>query len=216
VKHRTFNHSPQLSLNGYGEERERHPVSLPKLVWLESAAQGGDAKEAAMRFAEYRAIRAGREAWQAINRAESFDGWAAIGKALVVGRDYALKATGANAPMGRRYSLAFSDWLKRHGFAGMQKSVRSVALELHTNIEAITAWRDSLPERQRRRLVHPQSVTRRWKAATGQYQALRSRDLKMDAQYAWRRFVSCVELLPADQAAPLWQAVSAEAATHIA
>jgi hypothetical protein len=30
---------------------------------------------------------------------------------------------------------------------------------------AITAWRDSLPERQRKRLVHPFSVTRRFKAS---------------------------------------------------
>ena len=32
------------------------------------------------------------------------------------------------------------------------------------------------------------------------------------AAAACRKFVSCVEMLPADQAAPLWQVVSAEAA----
>ena len=39
--------------------------------------------------------------------------------------------------MGRRYSVAFSEWIEKHGFAGMQKSVRSVALELAENLSAI-------------------------------------------------------------------------------
>ena len=45
----------------------------------------------------------------------------------------------------------------------MAPSVRSVAIELAENAKAIIAWRDSLPERQRKRLVHPLSVTRRWR-----------------------------------------------------
>jgi hypothetical protein len=32
---------------------------------------------------------------------------------------------------------------------------------------------------------------------------------------AWRRFISCVELLPPDQAMPLWQAVQAQVTTGI-
>ena len=39
------------------------------------------------------------------------------------------------------------------------------AVELHEHAEAITSWRDGLPERQRRRLMHPLSVTRRWRAS---------------------------------------------------
>ena len=38
------------------------------------------------------------------------------------------------------------------------------------------------------------------------------KDFKRDALAAWRRFVSCVELLPPDQAAPLWQVALAEVA----
>ena len=213
MKHKTLiNHSPRLSLNGYGEERERHPVSLPKMVWLKSAAQGGDAKEAAMRFAEYRAIRAGREAWQAINRAKSFDGWRAIGAALAVGKHHALKITGANAAWGRNYSWEFSQWIKRHGFEKMAKSVRSVAIELHENAASIEAWRATLPERQRKRLVHPLSNVRRWRASLNHGNGKCLTDLRRDAIAAWRRFVSCVSALPADQAAPLWQAALAEAA----
>src|SRR5207248_7045464 len=162
-----------------------------------------------------RTIRAGRDAWQAITRAETFEAWVTIAKALAIGRDHALKLTGANAPHGRQYSLAFCDWAKRHGFGGMEKSVRSVALELHSNIEAITEWRASLPERQRRRLVHPLSNVRGWRASTLNGNRKRSQDLKREAMRAWRRYVSFANLLPPDEAATLWQAVSADVAAHI-
>lgn len=97
----------------------------------------------------------------------------------------------------------------------MAKSVRSVAIELHENVHAIEAWRATLPERQRRRLVHPLSVTRRWKASLAHGEAKCPQDLKREAAAAWRRFVACMEALPPDQAAPLWQAVQAQAAIAI-
>ena len=58
-------------------------------------------REIAARFLEARTIRTGVECWQAIGRAESFEFWVKIGKALRIGRDYSLKATGANCPMGQ-------------------------------------------------------------------------------------------------------------------
>jgi hypothetical protein len=36
--------------------------------------------------------------------------------------------------------------------------------------------------------------------------------LKREAAAAWRRFVSCVQALPPDEAEPLWQAALAEVA----
>jgi hypothetical protein len=53
--------------------------------------------------------------------------------------------------------------MKDHGFGEMKASVRSVAVELAENATAITAWRNSLPDKQRRYLIHPLSVTRRWR-----------------------------------------------------
>jgi hypothetical protein len=35
--------------------------------------------------------------------------------------------------------------------------------------------------------------------------------LKTDAAAAWRRFVSCVEMLPPDQAQPFWQSALTDA-----
>ena len=148
-----------------------------------------------------------------INRAESFSGWLAIGRALQIGRDHAMKVTGANRPMGQIYCKEFSAWIDQHGIKKMAKSVRSVAIELAEHGDEITAWRDSLPERQKKRLVHPLSVTRRWKASTANSNGKYPADLKRDAAAAWRRFVACVGALPADQAAPLWRAALAELAS---
>src|SRR5262245_1886786 len=91
------------------------------------------------------------------------------------------------------------------------KSTRSVAIELHENATAIEAWRATLPERQRKRLIRPLSNVRRWRAAT-HANGKCPEDLKREAAAAWRRFVSCVSALPSDQARPLWQAALAEVA----
>ncbi len=192
-------------------ERPEVPVTLPTFN-LPDFDHALEAKERAERIIERRTIRAGRDAWEAINKTQSFEGWLQIGRALQIGHDLALRATGANAPMGRRYSLTFSQWLGEHGFGGMQKSVRSVAIELSEHAGAITAWRDSLPERQRKRLIHPLSVTRRWRASLDHGNRCPA-DLRRDARAAWRRFRSCLEALPADQARPLWQIALLESRT---
>jgi hypothetical protein len=192
MRHKTFSHRPQLTLNGYGEERRLVPVTLPKLSLLD--AQQPDIDDSAVRFMEHRTIKRGLEAWQAINRAESFEGWRAIGAALSVGKAHALRVTGANAAWGRNYSRAFGEWMKANGFDRMPKSTRSVAIELHENAAAIEAWRASLPERQRKRLVHPLSNVRRWRAATAHGNGKFPQDLKRDAMAAWRRFLFVCEI----------------------
>jgi hypothetical protein len=105
----------------------RPPINLPD---LDTKAIEAEAREAQARV---RVIRAGRDAWEAINRSASFESYLAIGKALAEGRRHALKVSGANAPWGRNYSREFGEWMNRHGFATMPKSTRSVAIELHEN-----------------------------------------------------------------------------------
>jgi hypothetical protein len=100
--------------------------------------------------------------------------------------------------------------MRRLIHARCRNSTRSVANELHENANAIEAWRATLPERQRKRLLHPLSNVRRWRAATVQGNGKRPEDLKREAAAAWRRFVSCVRLLLPDQAAPLRRAVHDE------
>jgi hypothetical protein len=100
--------------------------------------------------------------------------------------------------------------MKANSFDRMPKSVRSVAIELHENAKAIETWRATLPERQRKRLVYRLSNVRRWRASLNHGNDKCPQDLKREAMAAWRRFVSCVRSLPADQAAPLLEIALAE------
>jgi hypothetical protein len=205
-----------MALRG-GENFNAHepvPVTLPA-VELTDIDIEREAKEAAARVAERRVVRRGLDAWREINRAESFEGWRAIGAALAVGKRHALKVTGANAAWGRNYSREFSDWMKQHGFDAMAKSVRSVAVELHENAKAIEAWRATLPERQRKRLIHPLSNVRRWRASLNHGNGKHPTDFKRDAVAAWRKFCDCVAMLPPSEAGPLWQAAYTRAAAHM-
>jgi hypothetical protein len=155
-------------------------------------------------------IRAGRDAWQSINRTSSFENWRSVGAALAIGRAYALRVTGANRAWGRNYSRVFCDWMKEHKFDTMPKSVRSVAIELHEHIGEITSWRNTLTDKERRSLNHPLSVVRRWRAVTAHGPGKCPEDLKRDAVAAWRRFIACIEALPQDQAEPLLQTARLE------
>jgi hypothetical protein len=198
------------------DNRPPVPVTVPELSFLKKGPppdiEAVERREAAAKFAEDRTIAKGRDAWAAINKAESFEGWKTIGAALSVGKRHALKVTGANQAWGQNYSREFSLWVRQHGFDKMPAATRSVAVELNENAEAITAWRDTLPERQRKRLVHPLSVTRKWKAAVQAKEQAVTDTRKATA--AWARFVAHVEALTPEQALPLWQVVSAKAQLH--
>jgi hypothetical protein len=152
------------------DNRPPVPVTVPELEFLKKGPpvdEEPERKEIAARFAEHRIVAKGRDAWAAINKAESFEGWKAIGAALAVGKAHALKVTGANAAWGRNYSREFNLWVRQHGFERMPAPTRSVAVELHEHAEAITSWRDSLPERQRKRLGTPGEGTGRHRYAQG-------------------------------------------------
>ena len=96
-----------------------------------------------------------------------------------------LKATGANAPWGRNYSLAFSAWMKECGFGFMRPSDRSNAVELHENLKAIIKWRAMLPDRERRRLISAQANVKRWRKETRHGNGKCPTDLKREAKAAW-------------------------------
>jgi hypothetical protein len=209
-KQKNWGNSPRLKLSPRGEERQLVPVSLPRLVSLDGTAPEYDAEDRGEKFAEYRVIRRGIEAWEAIGKTQSFDNWVTVGRALLVGRKTALAQSGANSPAGQLYSKAFCAWAEQYGFTAMKASTRSVAIELAEHESEIRAWRSGLPSRQQRRLIHPLSVTRRWRAAT-QSNGKAPRDIRREALHHWRRFVGCLRSLPAGEVVSLWEAAFAEA-----
>jgi hypothetical protein len=211
-----------MALNGFGGEkrgpqgRDVPPITVPRLAVLERPApdDADERKEIAARIAEQRLVRQGQEALETVGRAASFESWLRIGKALLVGKNIAARKAGND--WGQTYSKIFSAWIRNHHFDRIPAPTRSVAIELAEHGDQITAWRNSLPARRRKRLVHPLSITRRWRAAIGQNTSLRSRDLKWEAQTAWARFVACARALPPELARPLWEAGAAEAAAALA
>lgn len=90
-------------LNRHSDEpKPAAPVTLPALTFNQTSFTPiDDTKEKVAKLLEICTIRAGVDAWTAIGRAESFKSWCAIGAALAIGRVYALRVTGANAPMGQ-------------------------------------------------------------------------------------------------------------------
>ena len=111
-------------------------------------------------------------------------------------------------PAGQSYCKAFPAWIDQHGFSGIEKTVRSAALDLAEHLAEIEAWRATLSEKRQRQLKHPLTNVAAWRKATAQ---AKSTDLHRAAALAWRRFVSCAKALPADEAALLWQAALSEA-----
>jgi hypothetical protein len=172
-----------------------------------------EAREAAERIATRRVVREGLDCWQEIGKTASLSAWYKIGRALSIGKTHSLKVTGANAARGKNYSREFGLWMKAHGFGAMPKATRSWAVALHENARAIEQWRLGLSERERKRLVNPQSVVRRWQRETQtQINGKCPQDLRREAKAALKRFIWCLRSLPPHEAAPLWQAALAEAA----
>jgi hypothetical protein len=174
--------------------------------------------EIAARFAEQRVIRRGRDCWEQINKSNSVETWLAIGRALCIGKAWALRAANTNKAWGSAYSRLFGQWMAKHGFGAMNKHTRTWAIALYENAAAIERWRSSLSEKDRKRLRDPQSIVRKWRQSCmvcGNGHRCPA-DLKRYAVTAWKRFLIYVAALPpADQAA-MWSMVSQARVTDAA
>jgi hypothetical protein len=111
-------------------------------------------------------IHRGQEAWIRLRSDNTWADWVAVGKAHVIGHTEAMREAGVNKPNGHRFDKAFSAWRKRFGFDSLDKGDRSRLFKLMDNLAAIEAWRATLTTTERLKLNHPNSVLRKWQAAT--------------------------------------------------
>jgi hypothetical protein len=102
-------------------------------------------------------VAEGRAAWQQIkeNSRRSWDGWLKVGKAIAFGRAEAMRQSKANRPVGTAYVRVFGAFLRDNGFSDTSNQERYAILKILEHLPAVTAWRDGLPEAQRRRHNHP-------------------------------------------------------------
>lgn len=129
------------------------PAPLTKQLPVAPASPKGDDASAAEI-----AVRNGREAWNRIKRGQTWADWVAAGRALVIGRDEAMRAAHTNEAKGRRYNEAFSQWLAHHEFADMDGADRSRLFDCMAKLGEITNWRDTLTVNQRNKWNHPATV----------------------------------------------------------
>jgi hypothetical protein len=109
-------------------------------------------------------VRLGQEAMARKRR--GWDDWLAIAEALQFGRTEVTHALHTNEPRGRRFEKAMSEWLIAHSFKEIDKGTRSRLLDcLKYKIE-IEKWRVRLTDAERFAFNHPDTVLRKWKAAT--------------------------------------------------
>jgi hypothetical protein len=108
-------------------------------------------------------VEAGRLAWERIRESKrtSFDDWVSIGRALIVGRAWAMQMAKANRPVGTTYNRLMYRWLLEHGLAEIVPQERYRAIKVIENLEAVQLWRAGLTEAQRLRFNHPNCI---WQA----------------------------------------------------
>jgi hypothetical protein len=111
-------------------------------------------------------LHRGREAWDRLRTNSTWKDWKAVGKACAVGQATAMHDAHVNKPKGRSYNAAFSAWQKKFGFEGLDRGVRSRLLDVMKHLAEIDAWLAKLPPTEQQKINHPNTVWRRWKAAT--------------------------------------------------
>jgi hypothetical protein len=109
-------------------------------------------------------VRRGQEALQRLRR--GYEDWLAIAEALQVGRAEVMAAVQTNKPVGKRYAQAMANWLLARGFHLINEGTRNRLLDCLNHGAEIEKWRATLTEGERFRFNHPDTVLRKWKAAT--------------------------------------------------
>jgi hypothetical protein len=115
-----------------------------------------DALEAPTHYPEEILARA-RQAANRLVSGHAWSDWVAVGRALAIGKTEAMREAHTNKPDGRLYAAAMARWLTRVGLDRVvgDRATRSHLLDLIEHLEAVEAWRRTLPLNRRVQLNHP-------------------------------------------------------------
>lgn len=114
---------------------------------------------------EHLRIERGREAWNRLQKDQTWEDWMTVAVAVDIGRQHALNISGKNAPGGKGYNKAFSNWLKENGFDNIDGAARKHMLDCFDQRGAIEKWRAILTTTQRLKINHPTTVWRNWQSS---------------------------------------------------
>jgi hypothetical protein len=116
---------------------------------------------------EATAVQDGQQAWVRLRNNSTWKDWKAVGAAHVVGRTEAMRDAHTNKPEGRGYCAAFSAWARKYGF-DLDKGDRARLFNVIDHLAEIESWLAKLTPTERLRFNHPNTIWRRWKAATAE------------------------------------------------
>lgn len=112
-------------------------------------------------------IKQAQAAWRSLKTEQSWYGWLTVGRALMIGREIAMRQATTNDPRGRGYNTAFGLWLTKNGFHDIDHGTRSDLFKVMDHEPEIAAWRSTIqPLDARFRINHPHAVWRRFQAAS--------------------------------------------------
>jgi hypothetical protein len=127
---------------------------------------------------EYLRIERGREALSRLAKHQTWEDWLAVGVAIDIGRQHAMRVSGKNTPEGKGYNQAFSNWLKDEGFDRLDKGDRKRLMDCIDHQAELEEWRRILTLSQRLRLNHPSTVWRRWQQSVPEPKPRQSKQVK--------------------------------------
>jgi hypothetical protein len=127
---------------------------------------------------EHLRIERGRQALGRLAKDQTWEDWLAVGVAIDIGRQHALRVSGKNTPEGKGYNQVFSKWLKDEGFDRLDKGDRKRLMDCIDHQAEIEEWRRILTLSQRLRLNHPSTVWRRWQQSAQEAKPRQSEPVK--------------------------------------
>jgi len=110
-------------------------------------------------------LRLGRQSLKLLDKDQNWSWWLDVGEAIILLRQEAMDEAKTNKPEGGAYNRIFGKKLRDEKL-DFDKGDRSRLMDVMDNRPAIEEWRAQLTATERRRLNHPSTVWRRWKAAT--------------------------------------------------
>jgi hypothetical protein len=131
-------------------------------------------------------IHRGQEAWRRLTEQHTRADWFTLGEALAIGQGRAMKEAGTNRPIGRKYNQIYGVWLATNKFCEIDKSSRCRLFECVEHRANIEAWIATLPPTEALKLNHPDTILRRWKAATQSQSGRTNTFVKRELSAAWR------------------------------
>jgi hypothetical protein len=109
-----------------------------------------------------RTLLVAAKAWDKIRNTKTWEGWVIVGECIESARMTMMRQQRFNSTISAEYNAAWGQILRATELDEIPPRDRSMLKQCIENLEAITAWRATLDDRDRLRFNHPATVFKRW------------------------------------------------------